>query len=170
MVSALQDGSPHPQPRIPQRLPFRAIRKSFGVVVRGRKKSSEKTSKNCYGTVAFPRKLRPESRKPGGRASGAQKRAETGRKMFLLSRQTCWIKKCMKWVPVRALKLPTISICIVFQGEAIGDDGKPPKPLFWGQNGPKNCHVWGLALRSLVSWFENPEGPPQHAHHLFDQP
>ena len=37
----------------------------------------------------------------------------------------------MKWVPVRALKLPTISICIVFQGEAIGDDGKSPKPLFW---------------------------------------
>ena len=37
----------------------------------------------------------------------------------------------MKWAPVRALKLPTISICIVFQGEAIGDDGKSPKPLFW---------------------------------------
>ena len=37
----------------------------------------------------------------------------------------------MKWPPVRALKLPTISICIVFQGEAIGDDGKAPKPLFW---------------------------------------
>ena len=36
-----------------------------------------------------------------------------------------------KRVPVRALKLPTISICIVFQGEAIGDDGKSPKPLFW---------------------------------------
>ena len=35
-----------------------------------------------------------------------------------------------KRVPVRALKLPTISICIVFQGEAIGDDGKSPKPLF----------------------------------------
>ena len=37
----------------------------------------------------------------------------------------------MKWAPVRALKLPTISICIVFQGEAIGDDEKSPKPLFW---------------------------------------
>ena len=36
----------------------------------------------------------------------------------------------MKWPPVRALKLPTISICIVFHGEAIGDDGKSPKPLF----------------------------------------
>ena len=35
-----------------------------------------------------------------------------------------------KRVPVRALKLPTISICIVFQGEAIGDGGKSPKPLF----------------------------------------
>ena len=37
----------------------------------------------------------------------------------------------MKWDPVRALKLPTISICIVFQGEAIGDGGKSPKTLFW---------------------------------------
>ena len=37
----------------------------------------------------------------------------------------------MKWAPVRALKLPTISNCIVFQGEAIGNDGKAPKPLFW---------------------------------------
>ena len=36
----------------------------------------------------------------------------------------------MKWAHVRAQKLPTISICIVFQGEAIGDDGKSPKPLF----------------------------------------
>ena len=36
----------------------------------------------------------------------------------------------MKWAPVRALKLPTISICIVFQGEAIVDDGKSRKPLF----------------------------------------
>ena len=36
----------------------------------------------------------------------------------------------MKRLPVRALKLPTISICIVFQGEAIGGDGKSPKPLF----------------------------------------
>ena len=40
----------------------------------------------------------------------------------------------MKRVPMRALKLPTILICIVFQGEAIGDDGKAPKPLSWGQN------------------------------------
>jgi len=36
----------------------------------------------------------------------------------------------MKWAHVRALKLPTISISIIFQGEAIGDDGKWPKPLF----------------------------------------
>ena len=35
-----------------------------------------------------------------------------------------------KRVPVRALKLPYPSLCIVFQGEAIGDDGKSPKPLF----------------------------------------
>ena len=40
-----------------------------------------------------------------------------------------------KWVTVRALKLPTISICIVFPGEAIGDDGKSPKPLFWVETG-----------------------------------
>ena len=39
-------------------------------------------------------------------------------------------KIAMEWAPVRALKLPTISICIVFQGEAIGDDGKSPKPNF----------------------------------------
>ena len=38
-------------------------------------------------------------------------------------------KSGMKWAVVRALKLPTISICIVFQGEAIGDDGKSPKAL-----------------------------------------
>ncbi len=37
----------------------------------------------------------------------------------------------MKGDPMRALKLPTISICIAFQGEAIGDDGKSPKPLVW---------------------------------------
>ena len=35
----------------------------------------------------------------------------------------------MKRAPVRALKLPTVSIGIVFQGEAIGDDRKSPKPL-----------------------------------------
>ena len=44
----------------------------------------------------------------------------------------------MKWAPVRALKLPTISICIVFQGEAIGDDGKSAKPLIW----VKTASVW----------------------------
>ena len=48
--------------------------------------------------------------------------------------RTCWeiksIEIGIKWAPVRALKLPTISICIVFQGEAIGDDGKSPIPLF----------------------------------------
>ena len=37
----------------------------------------------------------------------------------------------LKRVPVRALKLPTTSKCTVFQGEAIGDDGKSPKTLFW---------------------------------------
>ena len=35
-----------------------------------------------------------------------------------------------KRAPVRALKLPYPSKCTAFQGEAIGDDGKSPKPLF----------------------------------------
>ena len=35
-----------------------------------------------------------------------------------------------KRVPVRALKLPYPSKCTVFQGEAIGDDGRSPKALF----------------------------------------
>ena len=56
----------------------------------------------------------------------------------------------MKRVPVRALELPYTSKCTVFQGEAIGDDGKSPKPYFWDQNGPKKFHVWGLALGSLL--------------------
>ena len=50
---------------------------------------------------------------------------------YLIAPDMLGAKIGMKWVPVRALKLPTISICIVFQGEAIGDDGKSPKPLFW---------------------------------------
>ena len=36
-----------------------------------------------------------------------------------------------KRVPVRALKLPYPSKCIVFQGEAIPDNGRSPKALFW---------------------------------------
>ena len=36
----------------------------------------------------------------------------------------------MKQVPVRALNAPYSSKCIVFQGEAIRDDGKSPNPLF----------------------------------------
>ena len=49
----------------------------------------------------------------------------------------------MKWAPVRALKLPTISICIVFQGEAIGDDGKSPKPLFGVETASFRVEVFG---------------------------
>ena len=67
---------------------------------------------------------------------------------YLIAPDMLGAKIGMKWVPVRALKLPTISIGIVFQGEAIGDGGKSPKPYFWGQNGPKNSMVgvlrWGL--------------------------
>ena len=48
-----------------------------------------------------------------------------------------------KQVPVRALKLPTKSICIVFQGEAIGDDGKSPKPLFWVETADFRVEVFG---------------------------
>ena len=49
--------------------------------------------------------------------------------LFFLHRHCT--KPHQQWAPVQALKLPTISICTVFQGEAIGDDGKSPKPLFW---------------------------------------
>ena len=35
----------------------------------------------------------------------------------------------MKQIP--ALNAPCSSKCIVFQGEAIRDDGKSPNPLFW---------------------------------------
>ena len=51
-----------------------------------------------------------------------------------------------KRVPVRALKLPTISICIVFQGEAIGDDGKSPKPLFWVETADFRADIIGIFL------------------------
>ena len=36
-----------------------------------------------------------------------------------------------KRVPVRALKVPTISKSTVFRGEAIREDGRSPGPLFW---------------------------------------
>ena len=59
----------------------------------------------------------------------------------------------MKWAPVRALKLPTISICIVFQGEAIGDDGKSPKPLFWVETASFRIDIFG---RFLVDFWGAP--------------
>ena len=40
-------------------------------------------------------------------------------------------KMGMKRVPVRALKVSTISISTVFRGEAIREDGRSPGPLFW---------------------------------------
>ena len=55
----------------------------------------------------------------------------------------------MKWAPVRALKLPTISICIVFQGEAIGDDGKSPNPLFWVETASFRVEVFDVFLVDL---------------------
>ena len=53
----------------------------------------------------------------------------------------------MKRVPVRALKLPTISICIVFQGEAIGDNGRSPKALFWVETASFRVEIRGPAAR-----------------------
>ena len=58
-----------------------------------------------------------------------------------------------KRVPVRALKPPTISICIVFQGEAIGDDGKSPKPLFWVETAGFWVDIFG---GFLVDFFGSP--------------
>ena len=52
----------------------------------------------------------------------------------------------MKRPPVRALKLPRISNCIVFQGEAIGDDGKSPKPLFGVETASFRVEVLGCFL------------------------
>ena len=52
-------------------------------------------------------------------------------------------KIAMKWAPMRALKLPTISIHIVFHGEAIGDDGKSPKPLFGVEKASFRVEVFG---------------------------
>ena len=40
-------------------------------------------------------------------------------------------KMGMKRVPVRALKVSTISISTVFRDEAIREDGRSPEPLFW---------------------------------------
>ena len=55
----------------------------------------------------------------------------------------------MKQVPVRALKLPTISICIVFQGEAIRDDRKSPNPFILGRSGK----FPGRLFRQFVGGF-----------------
>ena len=40
-------------------------------------------------------------------------------------------KMGMKRVPVRALKVPTISNSTVFRGEAIREDARLPEPSFW---------------------------------------
>ena len=52
----------------------------------------------------------------------------------------------MKRVPVRALKLPTISKYIVFQGEAIRDDGKSPNPLFCVKTADFRADIFGNIL------------------------
>ena len=59
----------------------------------------------------------------------------------------------MKRVPVRALKLPTTSKCIVFQGEAIRDDGKSPKSLFGVETGRKGFYsIGGNLLFGVCYW------------------
>ena len=72
---------------------------------------------------------------------------------YLIAPDMLGAKIGMKWVPVRALKLPTISICIVFQGEAIGDDGKSPKPLFWVETADFRVDIFG---RFLVDFWGAP--------------
>ena len=52
----------------------------------------------------------------------------------------------MKQVPVRALNAPYSSKCIVFQGEAIRDDGKSPNPLFWVETDSFRVDVFGRFL------------------------
>ena len=49
----------------------------------------------------------------------------------------------MKQVPVRALNAPYSSIVIVFQGEAIRDDGKSPNPLFWVETADFRADIFG---------------------------
>ena len=49
----------------------------------------------------------------------------------------------MKQVPVRALNAPYSSIVIVFQGEAIRDDGKSPNPLFRVETADFRADVFG---------------------------
>ena len=49
----------------------------------------------------------------------------------------------MKQVPVQALNAPYSSKCIVFQGEAIRDDGKSPNPLFWIETADFRVDIFG---------------------------
>ena len=55
-----------------------------------------------------------------------------------------------KRVPVRALKLPYPSKCTVFQGEAIRDNGRSPKALFWVETASSRGDIFG---RFLVDFF-----------------
>ena len=58
-----------------------------------------------------------------------------------------------KRVPVRALKLPYPSKCSVFQGEAIRDNGRSPKPLFFVETASVRVDIFG---RFLVDVFGAP--------------
>ena len=50
----------------------------------------------------------------------------------------------MKQVPVRALNAPYSSKCIVFQGEAIRDDGKSPNPLCWVETADFRADIFAI--------------------------
>ena len=59
-------------------------------------------------------------------------------------------KNCMKQVPVRALKLQTTSKCAVFQGEAICDDGRSPKPFLGAKTASFRVDVFGRFLEDFL--------------------
>ena len=56
----------------------------------------------------------------------------------------------MKQVPVQALNAPYSSIVIVFQGEAIRDDGKSPNPLFWVETEGFRVDIFGRFLMDFL--------------------
>ena len=62
-------------------------------------------------------------------------------------------KMGMKPVPVRALMLPYPSKRTVFQGEAIRDNGRSPKALFWAETGCFRVDIFG---RFLVDFLGAP--------------
>ena len=54
-----------------------------------------------------------------------------------------------KRFPVRAPNIPTISKCTVFQGEAVRDDGRSPKPLF----GNETASFWVAVFGQFICGF-----------------